>query len=48
VSYLKPLAEIGYEGCISLELYNKEYRKRAPAPFLEEALRKTVDVVSKV
>jgi hypothetical protein len=29
-----------------LELYNPEYRKREPVAFLEEALRKTVKVVS--
>ena len=46
--YLNALKLIGYKGCISLELYNKEYRKRAPAPFLEEALRKTVAVVASV
>lgn len=48
VDYLKPLKAIGYEGCISLELYNKEYRKREPKAFLSEALYKTVNVVSQV
>ena len=48
VDYLKPLKKIGYEGCISLELNNPEYRKRPPAEFLEEALRKTVEVVASV
>ncbi|MCH2209459.1 MAG: sugar phosphate isomerase/epimerase [Lentisphaerales bacterium] len=48
VDYLKPLKAIGYEGCISLELYNKEYRKREPEKFLAEALQKTVKVVAQV
>ena len=48
VDYLKPLKEIGYEGCISLELYNKEYHKLDPLKFLEEALRKTTNVISQV
>ena len=48
VDYLKPLKEIGYEGCISLELYNKDYRKLEPSKFLEEALRKTTNVISQV
>ena len=48
VSYLKPLKKIGYKGCISLELYNPEYRKREPKAFLAEALRKTNAVIAKV
>ncbi|MCM8529606.1 MAG: sugar phosphate isomerase/epimerase [Lentisphaeraceae bacterium] len=48
VDYLKPLKAIDYEGCISLELYNKKYHKLDPAKFLDEALRKTVKVVSQV
>ena len=48
VDYLKPLKEIGYTGCISLELYNPEYRKRDPKAFLAEAIRKTSAVVAQV
>ena len=44
--YLTNLKKTGFDGCISLELYNPEYRKREPVAFLEEALRKTVKVVS--
>ncbi|EDM26689.1 probable IolI protein [Lentisphaera araneosa HTCC2155] len=48
VSYLKPLKEIGYKGCVSLELYNPEYRKREPKAFLAEAIQKTRAVIAKV
>jgi 2-keto-myo-inositol isomerase len=48
ISYLKPLKDIGYKGCISLELYNPEYRKREPKAFLAEAIEKTRSVIEKV
>ncbi|MDD7986056.1 sugar phosphate isomerase/epimerase [Lentisphaera marina] len=48
VSYLKPLKDINYKGCISLELYNPEYRKREPKAFLAEAIEKTRAVLEKV
>jgi sugar phosphate isomerase/epimerase len=45
VEELQILLEIGYEGCVSLELYNKEYRKREPKKFLKEAHTKTLKVI---
>ena len=48
VDYLRPLKEMGYDGCVSLELYNREYRKREPKAFLAEALEKTVNVIERV
>ncbi|WDE99303.1 sugar phosphate isomerase/epimerase [Lentisphaera profundi] len=48
LSYLKPLKEINYKGCISLELYNPEYRKREPKAFLAEAIEKTRRVLAQV
>lgn len=47
VDELKVLLEIGYEGCVSLELYNDEYRKREPKAFLKEAHAKTLKVIEK-
>ena len=37
VEQLKILYEIGYTGCVSLELYNPIYRNREPREFLKEA-----------
>lgn len=45
VEQLKILYEIGYKGCVSLELYNPMYRKREPQKFLEEAHTKTLAVI---
>ena len=45
-AYLTNLKKTGFDGCVSLELYNPEYREREPVAFLQEALRKTVKVVS--
>ena len=45
VEQLKTLRDIGYTGCVSLELYNPEYRKREPVAFLKEAHRKTLAVI---
>lgn len=45
VEELQILLEIGYEGCVSLELYNEEYRKREPKKFLKEAHAKTLKVI---
>jgi len=45
VEELKILLEIGYDGCVSLELYNEEYRKREPKEFLKEAHAKTLQVI---
>ena len=45
VEELQILLEIGYEGCVSLELYNEEYRKREPKEFLKEAHAKTLKVI---
>ena len=42
---LKILYEIGYTGCVSLELYNPMYRKREPQEFLKEAHTKTLAVI---
>ncbi len=42
---LKILFEIGYTGCVSLELYNPAYRKRDPNEFLREAHQKTLAVI---
>jgi sugar phosphate isomerase/epimerase len=47
VDELKILLEIGYEGCVSLELYNEEYRKREPKAFLKEAHAKTLALIEK-
>ena len=47
VEELKVLLEIGYKGCVSLELYNEEYRKREPRAFLKEAHAKTLKVIEK-
>tara|TARA_B100001093_G_scaffold518552_1_gene603830 strand:- start:16716 stop:17663 length:948 start_codon:yes stop_codon:yes gene_type:complete len=48
VSFLRPLKQISYKGCISLELYNPEYHKREPKIFLAEALHKTIKVIERV
>ena len=32
--YLTSLKKTGFDGCVSLELYNPEYRKREPVVFL--------------
>lgn len=45
VEQLKILFEIGYTGCVSLELYNPAYRKREPNEFLREAHQKTLAVI---
>ena len=45
VEQLRILYEIGYTGCVSLELYNPIYRKREPNKFLKEAHRKTLAVI---
>ena len=45
VKQLKILYEIGYTGCVSLELYNPIYRKREPQEFLTEAHTKTLAVI---
>ena len=45
VEQLKILYEIGYTGCVSLELYNPAYRKRDPDEFLREAHQKTLAVI---
>ena len=45
VEQLKILYEIGYAGCVSLELYNPAYRKRDPDEFLREAHQKTLAVI---
>ncbi|MEC7710351.1 MAG: sugar phosphate isomerase/epimerase [Planctomycetota bacterium] len=45
VEQLKILYEIGYKGCVSLELYNPMYRKREPQEFLKEAHIKTLTVI---
>ena len=45
VEQLKILYEIGYKGCVSLELYNPMYRKREPQEFLKEAHTKTLAVI---
>ena len=45
VEQLKILYEIGYKGCVSLELYNPMYRKREPQEFLKEAHTKTLTVI---
>lgn len=47
VEELQILLEIGYEGCVSLELYNEEYRKREPKEFLKEAHAKTLKIIQK-
>lgn len=44
---LRILRDIGFGGCISLELYNPEYRKREPVAFLEEAHEKTVATIER-
>lgn len=45
VESLQILKHIGYAGCVSLELYNPEYRKREPVAFLKEAHEKTLNVI---
>jgi sugar phosphate isomerase/epimerase len=45
VEQLKILYEIGYTGCVSLELYNPIYRKREPNEFLKEAHQKTLSII---
>ena len=45
VEQLKILYDIGYKGCVSLELYNPMYRKREPQEFLKEAHTKTLAVI---
>lgn len=45
VEQLRILYEIGYDGCVSLELYNPTYRKRDPDEFLREAHQKTLAVI---
>jgi 2-keto-myo-inositol isomerase len=47
VEQLQSLMAIGYQGCISLELYNPEYREREPVGFLEEAFAKTLAQIEK-
>ena len=45
VEQLRTLYEIGYTGCVSLELYNPIYRKREPNEFLKEAHQKTLGII---
>ena len=45
IEELQILLEIGYTGCVSLELYNEEYRKRDPKKFLQEAHSKTLQLI---
>ena len=45
VEQLRILYEIGYTGCVSLELYNPIYRKREPNEFLKEAHQKTLGII---
>ena len=45
VEQLRILYEIGYTGCVSLELYNPIYRKREPNEFLKEAHQKTLGLI---
>ena len=45
VEQLRILYEIGYTGCVSLELYNPIYRKREPNKFLKEAHQKTLGII---
>lgn len=47
VESLQILRDIHFTGCISLELYNPEYRKREPVAFLKEAHAKTLAVIEK-
>ena len=47
VETLQTLRKIDYQGPISLELYNPEYRAREPKAFLAEAIRKTIAVAEK-
>lgn len=44
---LKDLYETGFEGCISLELYNPEYYKRDLLEVATEGLKKTLAVIKK-
>ena len=47
VETLQTLQKIDYQGPISLELYNPEYRAREPKAFLAEAIQKTIAVAEK-
>jgi len=44
---LRIMRDIGFTGCVSLELYNPEYRKREPVAFLKEAHEKTVATIER-
>ncbi len=44
---LRDLKSIGYEGCVSLELYNPEYWKQDLQQVAETGLRKTLEVIRK-
>src|SRR5690606_38103003 len=44
---LRDLKSIGYEGCVSLELYNPEYWKQDLQQGAETGLRKTLEVLRK-
>lgn len=44
---LRDLRDIGYTGCISLELYNPSYWERKPADVLAEGLEKTLSVIER-
>jgi sugar phosphate isomerase/epimerase len=44
---LRDLAQIGYRGCVSLELYNPEYWKRDPASVAQEGREKTLAVIER-
>ena len=44
---LRDLREIGFERCISLELYNPTYWEREPLGVAREGLEKTLDVIER-
>lgn len=44
---LRDLRQIGYQGCVSLELYNPEYWKRDPASVAQEGRDKTLAVIER-
>ena len=44
---LRDLRDIGFERCVSLELYNREYWKRDPLAVAKEGRRKTLAVIER-
>jgi len=44
---LKDLKAIGFEGCVSLELYNPEYWKQDPLLVAKTGLQKTLNIIGK-